>query len=297
MNRMKNSALFLILLFFSLSLKAQETAPSFLLYAYNMNMLNPAYAGSTEQSEINVGFRRQSLDLQDDPITQYLSYSKALKNNLGIGISFVNDKVFISRQTDVVIDVSYKLQVAKATHLYFGLKAGGAFYAIDFNSLGVEDPLFSANENTFSPTLGVGTYLKGERYFVHLSVPNLILSDVQKPKLDNNGQVLSESVQEKLHLYFGGGYRFTASESITVTPSVFSRFVTDEDMLLDATVTADFSKKVEAGLTYRLDTSIIGSVLLKLIDNTYFGYAYEAPTSDYSGIAAGAHEFVVRFKF
>lgn len=294
---MRNSYLVAILLFFSLTLKAQETAPSFLLYAYNMNMLNPAYAGSTEQSEINLGFRRQSLDLQDDPVTQFLSYSQALKNNLGIGLSFINDKVFISRQTDVVIDVSYKLQVARETNLYFGLKAGGAFYAIDFNSLGVEDPLFSANENTFSPTLGVGTYLKGERYFVQLSVPNLILSDVQKPKLDNNGQVISESVSEKMHLYFGGGYRFSVSETIDITPSVFSRVVTDEQMLFDISTMADFSNKVEATLTYRLDTSVIGSVMLKLIDNTYFGYGYEAPTSDYSGIAAGSHEFLVRFKF
>jgi len=37
--------------------------------------------------------------------------------------------------------------------------------------------------------------------------------------------------------------------------------------------------------------------MLKLIDTTYFGYGYEAPSSDYSAIAVGTHEFMVRFKF
>lgn len=293
---MKISTLFSILLFFSFVSKAQETSPSFLLYSYNMNMLNPAYAGTTEKSELNIGFRRQSLELQDDPVTQFLSYSKALKNNIGIGISLINDKIFISRQTDVAIDVSYKLQIARNSHLYFGLKAGGAIYEIDFNSLGVDDPLFSGNENTFNPLLGVGAYLKGERYFLNVSVPNLLLSEVQKPRLGTN-DIYSESVVEKLHLYFGGGYRFSINESIDLTPSVFSRVVTDEQMLLDVSAMADFSNKVEASLTYRLDTSIIASVMLKLIDTTYFGYGYEAPSSDYSAIAVGTHEFMVRFKF
>jgi len=294
---MKALRILILFVLVSTSLTAQETAPNFLMYRYNMNVINPAYAGTTEFGELNIGFRRQALDLQNDPVTQLMSYSKSYGRNVGLGLSIVNDKTFITKQTDFVVDFSYKLQLDRTTNLYFGMKAGGAMYAIDFNSLNIEDPLFGDNVSKLSPLVGVGAYLKGERYYLNISSPNLLLSEVQKPKLDGSGSVNSEGSNEKLHLYFGGGYRFTVNENLDITPSIFSRVVQDGPMLLDVSAVADISNLVELGATYRVDTSIIGSVLLKLLDATYFGYAYESTTSDLGTVATGTHEFIVRFKF
>lgn len=279
------------------SIKAQETAPNYLMYRYNMNILNPAYAGVSDDTEIGVGFRKQATDFDAAAATQYASFSTGLGNNLGIGVSIINDKVFITKETSTVIDLSYKLQMDRTTNLYFGMKAGGGFHTIDYNSLGVNDPLFSGNESTFSPLIGLGAYLKGERYYVSISSPNLILSEIQVPKEDSNRNVISESIQEKLHVYIGGGYRLSLSETIDITPSIFSRMVTDEDLLLDISTVADFSNKIEVGVTYRLNTSIIGSLMLKVVKNTSFGYAYESITSEYSAVSSGTHEFVVKFSW
>ena len=294
-----NFRLVLFIFFISLSqmISGQETAPNYLLYRLNMNMLNPAYAGVSENTEIAVGFRKQSLGLEDDPSAQYASFSRAFSHNLGLGMSIVNQKVFVSKQTDIVIDASYKLQLDRDINLYFGLKAGGGFYAIDYNSLGVNDPLFSSNVSTFSPLIGVGFYLKAERYFLHLSSPNIVLSEIQKPKLNSGGVVISDSVDEKFQMYMGGGYRFSLTKTIDLTPSIFSRVVANDDLLFDVSAVADFSNMIEAGLTYRVDTSLIFSILLKVIDNTHFGYAYESTTSEYSSVSAGAHEFVLKFQW
>lgn len=277
---------------------AQETAPNYLMYRYNMNILNPAYAGVSDKSEIALGIRKQSMDLQDDATTQYASFSQGVGEKMGLGVSIVNDKVFISKQTDVVIDASYELQINNTTNLYFGMKAGGAFYAVDFNSLGENDPVFNSNVSTFSPSIGVGAYLKSERYFLNISMPNLVLNEIQKPTIDANGNANTDGgVTEKFHMYLGGGYKFTVSESIDVTPTVFSRFVTDDSVLVDVSAIADYEDIIEAGLTYRLDTSVLFSVYLKILDRTHFGYAYEATTSEYSNISSGTHEFVVRFQW
>ncbi|WP_193315977.1 PorP/SprF family type IX secretion system membrane protein [Flavicella marina] len=292
---MKKFVIVITIAFFGWKTNAQETAPNYLMYRYNMNILNPAYAGVSDNTEVGIGFRKQQMDFNDDSSTQYVSVSKGFGKNLGLGLSLVNDKVFISKKTDVMLDVSYKLQLDRTTNLYFGAKLGGAFSSIDFNSLGVNDPLLSGSESAFSPSFGIGAYLKGDRYFLNITSPNLILSEVQKPKVDQNGNVVSDEVTEKFHMYFGGGYRFTISENIDLTPSVFARIVTDETMLMDVSAVANFSNKIEAGLTYRLDTSIIGSVMLKVIRNTSFGYAYESLTSDFSAVSSGTHEFVVRF--
>lgn len=282
---------------FGFSVFAQETAPNYLLYRYNMNILNPAYAGVSENAEVRVGFRKRQKDFDDDSSTQYASFSKGLGRNLGLGVSIVNDKIFINKQTSIAIDASYKLELNRTTNFYFGMKAGGAFHTVDFNSLGVNDPLFSGNESTFSPLVGLGAYLKGERYFVNVSSPNVILSEVQQPKVDSSGNIISDPVNEKLHLYLGAGYRFTVSETIDLTPSVFSRLVTSEDLLLDISTVADFSNKFELGLTYRLNTSVIGSMMLKASQKTSFGYAYESTTSEFSALSSGTHEFVVKFSW
>ncbi|MFC2109570.1 PorP/SprF family type IX secretion system membrane protein [Bacteroidota bacterium] len=294
---MKKYKLLLAVLLLSFGAIAQETAPSFLSYKYNMNILNPAYAGVNDGSELNIGFRKESLGLQDDPVTQMLSYSKALKNNLGIGLSVVNDKIHVVKQTDFAIDVSYNLQLNKTDNLYFGMKVGGAMHAIDFNSLGIEnDPVFGENVSEFSPLVGVGAYLKGERYTFHLSSPNLLLSDVQKPLLDDKGSYTA-TIKEKMHLYAGGSYRLTVNKNLDITPSVFARFVEGIVPLIDISATADIVDTIETGITYRVNTSIIASVFLKVLENTHFGYAYEYGTSDFGTISSGTHEFVLRFKF
>ncbi|WP_139957089.1 PorP/SprF family type IX secretion system membrane protein [Flavicella sediminum] len=294
---MKKYKLLLAVFMCSLGAIAQETAPSFLSYKYNMNILNPAYAGAGETAELNIGFRKASLGLQDDPVTQMLSYSKALKNNLGIGLSVVNDKIHVVKQTDVAIDISYKLQLNRTDNLFFGMKVGGAMHAIDFNSLGIEnDNVFGENVSEFNPLVGFGAYLKGERYSIHLSTPNLLLSGVQKPLLDEAGNS-SSTVKEKLHVYLGGDYRFAINRNVDFIPSVFARIVEGIDPMIDMAATVAFMNKMEAGITYRVDTSIIGSVFFKLLDNTHFGYAYEYATSDFSNVSNGTHEFVLRFKF
>ena len=294
---MKNISILILFFLFSVNLFAQETAPNYLLYRYNMNLINPAYAGANGAGALNLGFRKQAMDLEDEPVTQMASYSQSFGENVGLGLSLVNDKVFVSKQTDVAVDFSYKLQMAPTTNLYLGLKAGFSMYNIDFNSLGLNnDPLFGENVSTSSPLVGVGAYLKGSRYYVHLSSPNLLLSEVQKPTL-GAGQVEVEGVSEKLHLYIGGGYRFKVSNDLDLTPAVFSRIVSDETALIDLSVTADISNNLELGLSHRLNSSFIGSFLLKVTDKTHFGYAYEATISELNTVATGTHEFIVRFNF
>ena len=296
--RMKKYNIFLVFIGFSFGLKAQETAPNFLGYHYNMNILNPAYAGEDGKNELNMSFRKQSLALQDDPLTQTVSYSKSLKNNLGIGISLVNDKNYIRKQTDFGLDVSYTLLLNASTSFSFGMKVGGGIFSIDYRYLEIpNDPLFAENQSHFSPKIGFGGLLKGRRYYLQISTPNAIIDQFVKPAVDGLGNILSQGAKEKLHLYTGAGYRFTIHDNLDLTSSVFARFVSDSDTLIDVSVFADISRKIELGMTYRRNTSFIGTAMLKIIENTYFGYAYEAVTSDFSAVSNGTHEFLIRFRF
>jgi len=53
------------------------------LYRYNMNIINPAYAGALGKNVFAFTSRRQWSSMQDAPSTLAFSYSSARNNNVG----------------------------------------------------------------------------------------------------------------------------------------------------------------------------------------------------------------------
>ena len=132
---MKKYILFLLLVFSELTFGQQESYYS--LYRYNMNVINPAYAGADASNMLSFTSRSQWASVQDAPNTLALAFSSARENNVGLGISLVSDKVFIEQQTFAYIDFSYKLQMSGESALFLGLKGGENFYSADptYNTL------------------------------------------------------------------------------------------------------------------------------------------------------------------
>ena len=288
---LKNSRVLLVVLLTS-ALYAQQD-PSYTLYQYNMNVINPAYAGINDFNEVNINFRSQWVNLEGSPETQSLSVGIPMNDKVGWGLSIVNDEVFVLKETDVYIDFSYRVQVGSNTNLYMGLKGGGTFINIDLNKLGImNDPVFTENVSNFNPNVGVGFLLKGPKYYVNLSAPTLLKSK----RYEKDGVVVTHAT-DRLHAYAGAGYTFSLDNEIDVTPSVLGRFVSGAPASLDMTATFDLHKVIELGISYRLDESVSGIGLLKLADWVHFGYAYEATTTDVKDYSKGTHEVLLRFRF
>ena len=105
------------------------------LYRYQMNIINPAYAGAEGKDVLSLTSRNQWMNIDNAPRTLVMSFSSERKKNVGLGISIESDKVFIEKQTFMYIDFSYKLQINETTNIFLGLKAGGNFYKADTEGL------------------------------------------------------------------------------------------------------------------------------------------------------------------
>jgi type IX secretion system PorP/SprF family membrane protein len=283
--------LILFMLCFSLSVFAQQE-PIFSMYQYNMSVINPAYTGTEEQTEVNLNFRTQWSGIKDSPQTQLLNISSPINERIGLGLSIVNDKVFVLKETDIYADFSYKLPMGLNTELYLGLKAGGSMINIDLISLGINDPLFSEDVSKFNPNLGMGAYLKGEKYFLNLSIPGLLSTK----RYEKEG-ILVTKAADKAHIYMGGGYTFSINESIKFTPSFLGRFVESAPTSFDFTGLVSIQNKTELGITYRIDESISIITMFKYLDWMKFGYAYEHTTSPIGDYNNGSHELLIKFLF
>ncbi len=259
------------------------------LYRYNMNVINPAYAGALGKNVFAFTSRRQWSSMQDAPSTLAFSYSSERENNVGLGLSVVSDKVFIEQQTFAYVDFSYKLDM-ESTQLYLGLKAGGNFYSADPIALSAysasSDPA-QQQLSRFNPNVGAGALLKGELFWASFSIPRLFNV---KRESDN----LAVTAKDRMHSYLGGGVDLPIGSGLLVKPSVMLRKVKGLPVTTDFTGMLSWQNQFDVGISYRSSSSF---ALLSVISLGGFdiGYAYETPTaSSLSQLNLKTHEIVLR---
>ena len=292
----KNTIKIVALLLFG-TLYAQQQ-PNYALYRYTMNAINPAYAGADGMSSLTSNFRSQWIDVPDAPETQTFFFQTPLSDKVGIGLSIINDNVFVENATSFMVDFSYKLQLNETTNLFLGLMAGGNTYNIDNDGFAnldrpVDDPAINALDTGFSPNVGLGAYLVNDNYFVSLSAPRILLGD----RIDANNQIIT-TAQEKMHMYLSGGYDFDLSSDWEFRPSTMLRYVGGAPLSVDFTAAFRYIERFELGAMYRTDGGWAGTLMFDMADWMSLGYAYEGTSREQlNNTNDGTHEIVLRFNF
>ncbi|MDB2342820.1 type IX secretion system membrane protein PorP/SprF [Flavobacteriaceae bacterium] len=258
------------------------------LYRYNMNVINPAYAGALGKNVFAFTSRRQWSSMQDAPSTLAFSYSSERENNVGLGLSVVSDKVFIEQQTFAYVDFSYKLDM-ESTQLYLGLKAGGNFYNADPRGLTTYSPSDPAQQqlSRFNPNVGAGALLKGEFFWASFSIPRIF-----NIKRENDN--LAVKAKDRVHSYLGGGADLAVGGGFIVKPSVMLRKVKGLPITTDFTGMLSWQNQFDIGISYR-SSSAFSLLSVVSVGGFDIGYAYETPTvSSLSQLNLKTHEIILR---
>ena len=286
---MKRLLLFIVGLAFLPLITFSQQESYYTLYRFNMNVINPAYAGALGKNVFAFTSRRQWSSMQDAPSTLAFSYSSERANNVGLGLSVVSDKVFIEQQTFAYADFSYKLDM-ESTQLYLGLKAGGNFYSADPRVLSTystsSDPA-QQQLSRFNPNVGAGAYLRGELFWASFSIPRLFNV---KRESDN----LAVTAKDRVHSYLGGGADFAVGSGLLLKPSVLFRKVKGLPVTTDITTMLSWQNQLDLGVSYRTSSAF---ALLAVVSLGGFdiGYAYETPTDNgLSQLNLRTHELVLR---
>ncbi len=282
-----------LLLLISVPLFAQQDS-QYTHYMYNTIAVNPAYAGSRNVLSAVLMHRTQWQGIQGAPKTQLLSINSPLNYNVGIGASVLRDEIGPATETQFAVDYSYTLALNnKDTKLAFGLKGGLNSLTVDFTKLLIYDPTdVSFQENIsgrLSPIVGVGTYLYNERWYLGVSVPNLL-----KTKHYNHTSI--STAKESAHLNIIGGYVFNLSENVQYKPAFLVKAVKGSPIALDFSSSFLIGEKLILGASYRLDAAVSAMVGIQASRKFMFGYAYDYDTTDIGNYNSGSHEFLLRFE-
>ncbi len=269
--------------------------PQYTQYMYNMNVINPAYAGSKENLSFALLYRKQWVDIEDSPSTGTFSGSTPVGKNVGLGLSAINDQVGPVKETNIYADFSYTLHLGGQHKLALGIKAGATFQKVglldDVNNGTLPDPTddaFSSNTSNTYFNVGAGAFYYTDKYYLGFSVPNMIKST----HLDVSGINYGSEVS---HYFLTGGYVFTLNDNLKMKPSFMLKSAFDVDPSLDASLNFLFFDKFEIGATYRLDDSFGGMVNYAITPNLKIGYAYDHIISDLNVTTSASHEIMLLF--
>lgn len=273
--------------------------PHYTQYMYNMNVINPAYAGSKENLAFGLLYRKQWVDVDGAPSTGTFSGHSPVGKNVGLGLSAITDKIGPVNETNVYADFSYTLKLGGAHRLALGLKAGATFHKVGlFSDIGngfvpdPNDPAFAENVNNTYFNVGTGVFYYTDNYYLAFSVPNMLKS--KHLDLTQSGTDYRFG-SEVSHYFLTGGYVFQVTDNFKLKPSFMVKSAFGVDPSIDGSLNALFFEKFEIGATYRLDDSWGGMVNYAITPNLRIGYAYDHIVSDLKVTTPASHEIMLLF--
>lgn len=294
---MKKITIFLafgFLLFFN-ETKAQQD-PQYTQYMYNMNVVNPAYAGSRGTLSLGLLGRTQWTSVDGAPKTFTFDAHAPVGEKVGVGLSLISDEIGPAKEQNIYADVSYTLTTSDVGRLAFGLKAGVTL--LDVNLLDSQlpesstgnDPLFDENINDLFPNFGAGVYYYTDKWYAGFSVPNILKSE----HMDKDN--INTKASEEVHYFLTGGYVFDLSSTLKFKPSLMFKGVAGAPVSIDINANFLMYERFEVGASYRIEDSVSLLFNFGVTPDFRIGYAYDYTISEFSNSnTSGSHEIILLY--
>ncbi|HYD90322.1 MAG TPA: type IX secretion system membrane protein PorP/SprF [Flavobacterium sp.] len=267
--------------------------PQYTQYMYNPSNINPAYAGSRGVTSIFALHRTQWVGLDGAPVTSAASIHAPVGKNVGLGFSFMNDKIGPMDQNMLSGDFSYTVKAGERYKLALGVKASAHLFSVDFTKLNIydpQDPRFANNiKNVLSPNVGAGVFLYSDDTYFGVSIPNFL----ETSHFEYNEVSI---VKERMHVYAMAGKVFELSYNFKFKPAVLAKVVQGTPLQLDLTANFLYNDIFTFGAAYRWDAAFSGLVGFQINEGLFIGYTYDLETTRLADYNSGSHEFYLRFE-
>ncbi len=287
-----------IALLASIASQAQQD-PQYSQYMFNMLSVNPGYAGNRNVLSVTALHRNQWMNIEGAPKTSTVTADMPVANNkLGIGVSFINDKIGRFDNNTFNVYLAYRLKVSSRGTLGMGLSGGvnvlqAQLSNLRANSQGTSETLFQ-DYNKTSPTLGVGFFYNTDRFYLGLSAPSLFNNYQSTYSAD-------KSLLRKFQHYFvTAGYVLNLSPEVKAKPSVMAKSALGAPVALDLNLNFWLHDVLGIGASYRLENSVVGLIEIQAARQLRIGYALDYPINDLkneNGKTPLTHEFLLRLEF
>ncbi len=328
---MKKISLILVGACFSLMALGQAK-PSYTQYILNNYILNPALTGIENYTDVKFSNRHQWTGIDGAPVTSYATIHAPIgKQDLrtsatsfavpgdnprgpeywkqytasaphhGIGLTVLNDKAGYINRWSIGANYAYHQPLGYRTTLAAGISLGISSVNIDRNkivwaNLDPNDPAigYSSGElKKIKPEIGAGLWIYSARYFVGLSVLNIIPGKASFVKSDKYGTFYTPNY------FFTAGYRMALGDQVSLLPSLMIQYWQPQLTGAHFNLKLQMEDKVWVGGSYRLSDLISGYAAfagVNISNTVNITYSYEvATTSRLRAYTGNTHEIMIGF--
>lgn len=309
---------FIYILFLSISVGSvyAQQKPQYTQYLFNNYLLNPAFAGIDNYTDIKVGHRSQWTGLQGAPTTNYVSINTPIgktilqqadtsklrgslfghntvlgKPHHGVGLLFLNDKAGLINQNNLYASYAYHLKLSNQLNLSTGITAGLDFTSLNTSLVTLENPNDVAVQNGYNgiwrPDVTAGILLYNSHFYAGVSVQQLL----NQTFFDTND--LSVKSKTIPHLLLNFGYTLAWGDDFIFVPSLLFKIVKPVPTSFDVNMKLLFKNKLWLGTSYRRNDSFGILAGLSIHQRFNIGYAYDISTSPLNVVTNGSHEVVL----
>lgn len=292
MNTLRNLLLIALLLLCDRPVRAQQEI-MVSQYMFNGLFLNPAYAGSHPYISASVLHRAQWTGMNGAPTTSMLAVDGPLMaDRLAWGLTVVNDRIGVTRDSEVAGQCAYRMRVSDRGRLAFGLKAALSLYTADLGALtywDASDQVFASGiRNEPVGRFGFGMYYHDDRSFLGFSMPNLITLD------DAIAQRVTANAEHFVpHYYLHAGSIHELSEDFDVKPSLLVKVEPRAPVQADVNCNVLYRQRLWLGAGYRTGDGMVAMLEYQVNPHLRMGYAYDLTTSRLRAVGGGSHEVML----
>lgn len=262
-------------------------------FMYDKMSLNPGETGIDEGICATTMYRNQWDKVNGAPNSAILNVEANLSRwiPVNVGISFFHDAIGFNRQNNLLLNVSYPLQLGSAGELGIGVGVGMVNFGMNPNWVPpttAVDPTLPASYSAINVDLNFGLYWKGAQdYYVGISSTHLSESIV-------GGPATVGAFNTARHYYLMGGKTFRDLGPGDLETNVLLR---TDLVKFSADINARYiwNKMAYGGLTYRISDAVAVMLGYMPIRNLTIGYSYDISINRLSNISKGTHEIMVKY--
>jgi len=272
-----------------------QQLPQYSQYLINDYVLNPGITGTKNYFEAKTNHRFQWVGLTDAPRTFILSMHGPIKaENMGVGGYLFTDVTGPTSRVGAYGSYAYHIDLnGDDMKLSLGLFGGILQYNVDGSKITLaqeDDPLATIGiESILIPDAGAGAYWYGDKYYLGVSVPQLLQN-----KLDLTGNEIGRLAS---HYFVMGGYKFELDNDFEVEPSFLMKYVAPVPVQFDLSARVSYKQTFWLGGSYRTNDAMSVLIGYSMQEKLFFGYSYDVTTTDLKNYSSGTHEVMLGMRF
>jgi len=283
-----------------------QQLPQFSQYMFNGLHVNPGYAGYKNEGYVQSTYRNQWVNFPGAPQTVSVSADfSANEGRIGLGFSFLNDKVGPTESKIALVTLARRVQLNKRSFVGLGISAGVAEYMLDPSLLkmnDINDPLIPDGVVRKSvPNLNAGLFYHNPTYYLGLSAFNMVgKGSVQKSDL--------ALAYHDFHYYLTGGALYRLNDEVQFKPSFLIKHTSGSPTSVDLNAMFLLNQRIWVGGAFRTNarvfqdqlperallnkrTALVGLFEVFVTKNLRIGYAYDHNMNTLNTLRASSHEF------